>query len=236
MGNKLLELFYHLVCFFFYSYVMLFEIPFLLGYMDTYLGQHKFLTIHCLYFQVFYYCCATLIDITFFKSGGKSNTYGSRYYRDYFFSSLIFPITSTVSIAFWSVYWVDRKSVCPPQDPECFVDYVFSNHALHTAPIFTSLLESLVVYHKAQWGFLKGIMGWMIYISFYISLVYWIATVQGFWVYPFLSKLSVVNRALFLFGGFGLFGMIAYLVGISIVRNMWLTNASDNRHSKKKPE
>lgn len=226
-----LELLYHLACCSFYSYVLCYGIPMVRGHMDTFLGQHKFLTIQCLYFQVFYYVCATLIDIKglFVYGSEKSDSYGYRFHRDYLFSGLVFPITTTVSVMFWSVYFTDREKVCPPEELDCFLDYTFSNHALHTAPILTSLLESFGVYHTAPWTFLQGIQGWMVYVSGFIAMVYWIAHVKHFWVYTLLSKMSPLHRAVFLFGGFGFFGAFAYMVGVYLIRKRWSMTVNEKQ-------
>lgn len=229
--TRFLEIFYHLSCLIFYTYVLLYGIPHIRGHMDTYLGQHKFMTIQCLYFQVIYYTYSTLLDILA-SDGGKCSTDGSRILRDYFFTSLLFPLTTVVSVMFWAIALSDHQNACPPEEIDCFLDFVFSNHALHTAPVITSFFESVLVYHKAPWGFLKGIMGWMIYITSYISMVYWIAAVKGFWVYTYLSKISPLYRVFLLFGGCWSLGTLAYAVCVYIVSNRWSTAVIEQENKK----
>ena len=113
------EFFYHVLVSGFFSYVTFaHNFPSIQILTETPLGQHKFLTIHCLYFQVLYYGFATLADLKYFLIGTSNNSYGTRKIRDYLFLSIIFPITCTVCIQFWGVYWYDPTLACKLPDPK----------------------------------------------------------------------------------------------------------------------
>ena len=223
------EFIYHILAFGFFSYLAFIHGFPLKTLLETPLKQYKFLTIHCLYFQVLYYGFATLADLKYFLIGTSNNSYGTRKIRDYLFTSIVFPIACTVCIQFWGVYWFDPLKVCAPTENECILDFTFLNHATHTTPIIATFLELLMVFHQAPSGLRKGVTGWCVYIIFYITFVYALAYKFNFWVYPFLGDLSPTERAAFMFFNLGLFGLACCFIGIWLIRTYWKKTGKDNK-------
>uniref|UniRef100_A0A7M5V9S7 FAR-17a/AIG1-like protein n=1 Tax=Clytia hemisphaerica TaxID=252671 RepID=A0A7M5V9S7_9CNID len=227
---RIYEFLYHVLLSGFFSYVTFaHDFPSIRNLTETPLKQHKFLTIHCLYFQVLYYGFATLADLKYFLIGTSNNSYGTRKIRDYLFASIIVPIACTVCIQFWGVYWYDPTLVCKRTAINCILDFTFHNHATHTLPIFATFIELLIVFHQAPSSSKKGALGWCLYITFYISFVYAVHHRFGFWVYPFLGDFSPIERAAFLICNFGIFGLVCCLIGIWLIHNYWKKKDNDNK-------
>lgn len=235
------ELLYHFSIFSFYLYVVLCKIPIVPGMSDTYGGHTKYFTVLNLYLTIVYFGFATYVDIKFLildgVGGGKSE--GSRsskvrvcakhlvnsdkQKRDYVFSSMLYPVSVLVTLMYWGVYAIDPNLIVSPKLARYEAVHGFANHAKHTAPTVTTVLESLTVRHKPPTSFTKGILGWVLYALSYIVYVHWIAYKGGFWVYPLLEKLAPAHRMLF-FAGMFTIGCVVYQVGVDIIRVVWKTN------------
>ena len=100
-----------------------------------------------------------------------------------------------VSIAFWSLYAIDRKLVFPLILDEIMP--VWLNHALHTLP-FVSLTIELFVTKHSYTTFFKGAIYNFAFMIAYICWTLYIAYESDKWVYGVLRQLSPLYRGLFI--------------------------------------
>ncbi|XP_063227239.1 androgen-dependent TFPI-regulating protein-like [Bacillus rossius redtenbacheri] len=113
-----------------------------------------------------------------------------------FFTSVVFPLSLTVSINFWAVYWLDPALL---EDLGILQEYVTPslNHSLHTGIVVVPLLELLLnpelVFPEEVWpaAAIKVIFA---YGVFSMPL----AIVCPGCVYPFSRNLSTPQRFLFM--------------------------------------
>ena len=70
-----------------------------------------------------------------------------RTFRDHYFACLLFPLSVTVTVLFWGIYIDCPELILPLWKGKYIPVHGFYNHAVHTAPVITSLLESVVTFH-----------------------------------------------------------------------------------------
>lgn len=156
-------------------------------------GRLKFLTIWGHLLQVGYYIFAALVDV--YNQCRGSPCSKLKQARDWWFSTLVFPITFLVFILFWGLFAYDRELVMPKRlDAE--IDPLF-NHIVHTFIIFWALMEPLVTEITIP----KKRQGLLAIAFFGVSYTVWSYIIFlniGKWVYPILNILSDVQRVLFI--------------------------------------
>lgn len=162
-------------------------------------GRLKFLTVWGHFLQVGYYIFAALVDL--YNTCRGSSCSKLKQARDWWFSTLVFPITFLVFILFWGLYAIDRELVWPKRlEDEGILDPAF-NHMVHTYIIFWALVEPLVTEislpKKRQ-----GLIAIAIFAVSYTAWSYIIYLNIGKWVYPVLNILSDSQRILFIFAAY----------------------------------
>ena len=108
-------------------------------------GSFKYLTHWNVWLQAVYFIIAFANDIIGTDSKTKETSSGIQRIRDFLFSSVAFPTGSFVTIAFWSIYVVDRNLIFPPALDKYFPP--ITNHMMHTTPLVSQTLELLFIYH-----------------------------------------------------------------------------------------
>lgn len=121
-----------------------------------------------------------------------------------------------VSIAFWTLYFIDRKLVFP-----LILDTimpVWLNHALHTLPLVSLSIELCVTKHSYT-TFVKGAFYNAAFVLAYISWTLFIAHQTDKWVYGVLKQLSPLFRGLFMAAN-AMFSVFMYKIGELL--NSWI--------------
>jgi hypothetical protein len=108
-------------------------------------GQFKYLTHWNVWLQAIFFIIALANDVFGTESRTKQGASWIQKVRDFLFSSIVFPTGAFVTIAFWSIYLVDRKLIFPVELDKFFPP--ITNHMMHTTPLVSQILELLFVYH-----------------------------------------------------------------------------------------
>ncbi|XP_062473884.1 androgen-dependent TFPI-regulating protein isoform X1 [Pezoporus occidentalis] len=156
-------------------------------------GQWKYLTVLNLVLQAVFYGVSLLADmLRLIKKLRCAKCVISS--RDLLFSVLAFPLSTFVSISFWTLYSYNRELVYPKSLDG--VIPLWLNHAMHTAILPFAVLELLALPHRYP-AKKKGLI-LLGFVSFlYISWVLWIYSVTGEWVYPLFALFSPAGLAAF---------------------------------------
>lgn len=225
MASKIaLQLLYHFSTFTFYMYTEYNPIV-IPGSNLIYGGRYKYLTVLNIFLSIFYFGYATLVDLKDLvvnkgKLQRKKKTDRSREIRDYIFLGVLFPVSLTVSILFWGIYAIEPDLMLPALKRKYMHPYGFYNQAIHTGPIVTSLLETLITFHMPSVSFVKGCIGWVLYAATYLMWIMWVAYRGNFWVYPFLRGMNIVQRVLFFACAF-LFGSALHKIAVLLTCWWW---------------
>ena len=108
-------------------------------------GQFKYLTHWNVWLQAFYFTIALANDVFGSESRTKERCSGIQKARDFVFSSVAFPTGSFVTIAFWSIYLVDRNLIFPAELDKYFPP--ITNHMMHTTPLVSQICEIMFIFH-----------------------------------------------------------------------------------------
>ena len=232
MSRKHREFLYHAtaLAFFAYTDVTSITIP---GHNNTYGGRYKFLTVLNLKLLILYYGWSTVMDLTYiFWSGvshaSKVNRHKFRkncLRRDYVFTSVVFPISSTVCLLYWSIYAIKPALIQSEAARKYSPVHGFHNHAIHPAPLLTTLLECFMKQHRLSVGFWKGSVGWFVACAAYLAWILWIAYAADLWVYPFMRVMSGTAKTLFFVFVFVIEALL-YRIGITITTRYWQVSDS----------
>ena len=180
-------------------------------------GPWKFLTFWNLWIQLFYSILALLNLFIGTDALVRSKASGLQRARDFFFSTLSFPIGIFVAAMFWSLWFIDRELVMPKIYDEFIPVYV--NHMLHTTCIPVCLFELVSVYHLYV-SKKCGIAATAFFCGIYLAWTLYIANVGGFWVYPLFKALPVPWRYVFMVFCAGLGGLLN-LIGDLLNSIVW---------------
>jgi len=227
ISRKQREFLYHATAFSFFAYTDLTSIS-IPGHNNTYGGRYKFLTVLNLKLLILYYGWSTIMDMTylFWSSISHTSKVNRQKFRknclrrDYVFTSIVFPISCTVCILYWSIYAIAPNLIQSETARKYSPVNGFHNHAIHTVPIVSTLLECFCKQHRLNVAFWKGSLGWFLACGSYLLWVLWIAYAADLWVYPFMRVMSAAGKTLFFLFVF-VFEACLYRVGITITTRYW---------------
>jgi len=212
------ELVYHLIVFAIFACAINVDLG-LPPHMVSYAGRAKFYTIWNVCLSIVFYGFSSIVD--FIHLLVSHEFHAIRKFRDYTFCSLVVPASVAVSFAFWGLYFVNPDFLLPGELKKYMPIDGFYNHAVHTAPVVTTIMEIVFVYHEPLTRHLIGCLGGLLYGSIYTAWVHWIAYMpDGFWSYPFLEVFTFEQRAVFFIGMY-CFGFIWYFTGIALMNAVW---------------
>lgn len=151
-------------------------------------GKWRFLTYDCLIMQFAAYALCL-----------ASHYYPSlRRPRDYFFTSVAFPIGMTVVISFWSVWCIfGREDIFPLAIEQYYPPWL--NHITHTIIAPINLIELVATKHKYATD-RKSLVPLGAIAMSYTSLLLFIRFKTGRFVYNFLNKMDAAGVGIFLAG------------------------------------
>ncbi|XP_010571519.1 androgen-dependent TFPI-regulating protein isoform X1 [Haliaeetus albicilla] len=179
-------------------------------------GQWKYLTVLNLVLQAVFYGVSFLADVLrLIKKLRCAKCIISS--RDLLFSVLAFPVSTFVSISFWTLYTYNRELVYPKSLDGIIP--LWLNHAMHTAVLPLAVLEILATPHRYP-AKKKGLilLGFVTFL--YISWVLWIYSVTGEWVYPLFALFSPAGLAAFFAGSLAIV-VSFYTFGEFLNRMIW---------------
>nr|ACO14956.1 Androgen-induced protein 1 [Caligus clemensi] len=163
------------------------------GNRNSFRGAWKFMTFWNLWIQ----CGMSLIcllDILIHETLSKAFSSSIRGFRDYYFSSLGFPVGTFVGFMFWGLWWINRELVMPKALDAYIPIYVY--HMLHSTCLFVTLFELFSSRHSYA-SRARGLLTTSFFSAAYLAWVCYIAYAGGFWVYPIMEVFPPLQRGLF---------------------------------------
>ena len=171
------------------------------GRIPAYGGLLKFLTNINQCVQLFYFSVQFATDVlpkSHFKRIATK-------YTDIIFTTIAFPLSWFIVLAFWGNYYYDKEGlIYPPLDNIP----VWYNHFWHTTVGVFVLFEMMLVFHRfPRTSFAAALC--FTYFAAYIAWITWIHQQTNFWVYPIVATQSAPSRLLLfscsIFFNFGVF-------------------------------
>uniref|UniRef100_A0A8C2S068 Androgen dependent TFPI regulating protein n=1 Tax=Capra hircus TaxID=9925 RepID=A0A8C2S068_CAPHI len=179
-------------------------------------GKWKYLTLLNLLLQAIFFGVACLEDVLKRTKGEKDIKFVTAF-RDLLFTTLAFPLSTFVFLAFWIIFLYDRELIYPKVLDTVFP--VWLNHAMHTFILPFSLVEVILRPHCYPLR-KKGLTLLTAAGLAYVSRTLWIYSETGTWVYPMFAKLSPVGLAA-LFSLSHIFIIGIYLFGEKLNHWKW---------------
>uniref|UniRef100_F7I3Z6 Androgen dependent TFPI regulating protein n=1 Tax=Callithrix jacchus TaxID=9483 RepID=F7I3Z6_CALJA len=180
-------------------------------------GKWKYVTLLNMLLQTIFYGVACLDDVLKRIRGRKDMTFLTAF-RDLLFTTLAFPISTFVFLAFWMLFLYNRDLVYPETLDTVIPAWL--NHAMHTFILPITLTEVILrphSYPSKKTGLTLLAAGSIAYVS----RILWIYLETGTWVYPLLAKLSPVGLAAF-FSLSYIFIASIYLLGEKLNHWKWV--------------
>ena len=140
--------------------------------------------------------------------------------KDFVFATFVLPLALNVSILFWSLYAMDRRSVFPDELDSFFPSWL--NHVLHTNIAIFAIVE-LIVLHRKYPPRKESLTALIFFISCYLAWLNIIRYFAGKWTYPILDTLSVPGKILFM-TFISAFTFLMYFFGEFLNRKVWNAN------------
>eukprot|EP00112_Aurelia_sp_Birch-Aquarium-sp1_P018143 Seg429.9 transcript_id=Seg429.9/GoldUCD/mRNA.D3Y31 product="Androgen-induced gene 1 protein" protein_id=Seg429.9/GoldUCD/D3Y31 len=217
------EFLVHLVFFLVFASTVYHNIAniFLEGITNSYGGRFKFLTFINLLMSVSYYGYAFVVDCLPTTGLSRKNPEqdcpktAMVKLRDSIFGSILFPVSSIVTLAFWGVMIVNSELMLPRHLRHIIPVHGLYNHCAHTAPVLLAIAELLLVRHEYYPTRKRGSLFFTVFCVGYLSWIMWIAYHANIWVYPVLKVLSWPARTAFL-GSVYLLGLGFFMTGYSL--------------------
>ena len=100
---------------------------------------------------------------------------------------------------FWGIYFVDREMVYP-QELDKYIPAML-NHCWHTLPLFSGILEALVVFHRYP-SHMTAVSCVFVFSTLYIIWIVWVFTNANIWPYPFFKLFPLPSLPLFFLANF----------------------------------
>ncbi|XP_040563837.1 LOW QUALITY PROTEIN: androgen-induced gene 1 protein-like [Lepeophtheirus salmonis] len=157
-------------------------------------GAWKFLTFWNLWVQCLMsiFCLLDILAQEFLRKNFASRI---RFVRDYYFTSVGFPVGLFVGLMFWGLWWINRELVMPKiMDP--YIP-VYVNHMLHSTCLFIVLFELFSSPHSYS-SRIRGLITTSLFCVAYLAWICYIAHAGGYWVYPIMEILPPLQRGLFM--------------------------------------
>lgn len=160
------------------------------------------LTFWCLLIQPLYYIANTMHSI---KSSEPS------FYLSWLWVSVAFPISCTVSLAFWAIFRVDETLLIEEE----VLPYIPRkiHHLLHTVPMIFQILEAVFIRHE-RISIVRRFTT-TLFVSFsYLVSVLGMHHFTSYWAYPLLVILVDTD---YYYGFIGLFAALLYTGAATMV-------------------
>lgn len=114
--------------------------------------------------------------------------------KNYVFTVLVAPMSVFVTVAFWSMWLIDRELIFPEALDQVLPSWV--NHSLHTTTSLFVLGEIYLSYHPYP-KFEHAVMGITAYLGAYVICLIGTYVHTGIWLYPIFRTMSWNLRIVF---------------------------------------
>lgn len=203
---------------------------------SEYGGRFQYLTLITAYVGLISYGVAFFVDLiqilTGFLEDKKitKNGYPSHHsflisLRDDLISFWTFTLSTFVSFMFWGLAAVDLKGIHTEEEERVSPLFGWYNHYLHTGPIINVFI--LITNVNYSYGsFTKSIIYTVILGASYFAWITYLEKVSGYWVYPFLAKLTSIQFAVFCVACHFVF-LVIYIIGRKVSSMFWTTECKE---------
>ncbi|XP_054348377.2 androgen-dependent TFPI-regulating protein [Pongo pygmaeus] len=188
-------------------------------------ARWKYMTLLNLLLQTIFYGVTCLDDVLKRTKGRKDIKFLTAF-RDLLFTTLAFPVSTFVFLAFWILFLYNRDLIYPKVLDTIIP--VWLNHAMHTF-IFPITLAEVILRPHSYPSKKTGLTLLAAASIAYISRILWLYFETGTWVYPVFAKLSPVGLAAFFSLSYVFIASI-YLLGEKLNHWKW----GDMRQPRKK--
>ncbi|KAK3744376.1 hypothetical protein RRG08_010244 [Elysia crispata] len=212
MTSTGVESLFHLLAFLLFLYSSYYE-WFNVDIISGAFGKLYFLTYWNACLQTLYYALCFVKDLS---SDQRRNTRLQRW-RDHMHASVAFPLGMFVVITFWVLFAIDRELVFPKSHDHLVPFWL--NHSLHTAVFPLLMIDKYLSHHRypsRQSGIFVSCSVAVIYIIWILFIAYY----EGFWIYPVLEVLAMVERAIFIAVCCVFFAFL-YILGEILTNLIW---------------
>lgn len=171
--------------------------------------------------QIFYFLVSLINDFVGSNEAGLKDRPLIRKIKDFFFTTFAFPLAMNVSIQFWVMYNIDRRTVFPEEVDSFFPSWL--NHIEHSL-IALFIMVELIVLHREYPSRKEGLGGLLIFLVAYLAWMHVTRYFAGRWAYPIVDALNIPGRIGFFTLGI-IFPVLMYFLGEYLSKKFW----SDNR-------
>ncbi|CAH2105006.1 unnamed protein product [Euphydryas editha] len=171
-------------------------------------SRSMFLTFWCLMLQTVYHFVALLNDLFGTNTRMPKKAPIIRRIKDTLFT-LAFVAAIYVSLAFWSIYFIDKELIFPDHIEKLYHPSI--NHVMHTTVAVFIIIDMLMTHINYP----SRKIGFTVTMTFFISYIIWffyIYAKTGAWVYPVFDPLNWPLRIIFVSISLTL-GAIFYFAG-----------------------
>lgn len=125
--------------------------------------------------------------------------------KNYLFTVLVAPMSVFVTVAFWSMWLIDRELIFPKPLDQVLPSWI--NHSIHTTTSLFVLCEMYLCYH-AYPKFQQAVLGISAYLAVYVICLVGTYLHSGIWLYPIFKTMTWSLRIVFF--------IVMYLLAIFI--------------------
>ncbi|XP_068217198.1 androgen-induced gene 1 protein-like isoform X2 [Palaemon carinicauda] len=180
-------------------------------------GRFKFLTFINMLLQCGFFGLCVANDLFGSEAKVRNEQSALQKYRDWLFTTLVFPMGLFVSLIFWSLYAIDRELIFPAELDLWFPAWL--NHVMHTLPAIGVLIEVFMVCHVYETG-VKRFKPIVAAYFMYLTWICYIAYFGGIWVYPVFEVFDMTGRTIF-FAALLFPNLFFVLLGQKIHTTVW---------------
>eukprot|EP01133_Synstelium_polycarpum_P012177 gene12177-14252_t len=154
--------------------------------------------------------------------------------RDHLFRGVLFPVTVTVTVMFWGIYYVDKELIYPDEVAAIFPSIL--NHIQHTMPGIFAVVELLLINHQFHRalptsaeakskrpdtsGLYRDVTNMLSFLFFYIIVILVARYSFGYWAYPILEIIPLHSKIIFILSS-SCFFLTLYIFERLLAKGRW---------------
>lgn len=147
--------------------------------------------------------------------------------RDHLFNSLAFPFGGVVTITFWFFCTIDPSLVISEDAVEMYLNW--KSQIVHTLPLLTCLVDSLVVNHRRRDGQHRyGMLAFLAMAVAYCSYLSFVGYVLEDWPYPILANMTALWQRLMFYAFNTSVGCVCHYMSGVLYDLYWSHNHNGN--------
>ncbi|CAH1406763.1 unnamed protein product [Nezara viridula] len=193
----------------------------------------RFLTKWTFMINLTYYFCMVLVHILNMLSVNSKTSFKLRRFADALFTTIVVPIGMFITLAFWTIYLIDKNLIFPNWLEEVIPLWV--NHGIHTFNSVLPLVDLVLVKHTfSTWP--ETVFYIALYFASYMICLFGTYFQHGIWLYPIFSKMTFIQSVCFCLASYFLSLIIYFivrLIGIRLGTSVVKSHQKEKKHSNK---